>query len=193
MIGSKFYQRKLTNGITKLYSVTNFTYLEGTWYPKNPEKSYIRIHPIIGAYKDFDLPGDCFYHPDIYMNASVSAMPWCKTFETFKDLFIRYPDLLTTIHITTSETSACNTDTIHTHFRTSMDECTVNLWYNDEFYTVIITYANLVSECQMARYEYILPDDNYKLTRIPENIFKFGKKYLYDPDVSYMLTNIPVN
>ena len=186
MIGSKFYQRKLTNGITKLYALTNFTYLEGVWYPKDPEKSYIKIYPVIGVYKDFNLPEECFYHPSIHMVARVRKMPWCDTFETFKELFTRHPDLFKTMHRSINDADACITDIVYTHFRFSTDECVVRMHHGDDYSWVDIHYIAMGSDMEWAKYDFLLPRDIYMLTPIPEKVKGSNIRNYYDPDVTHM-------
>ena len=186
MIGSKFYQRKLTNGIVKLYALTNFTYLEGTWYPKNPEKSYIKIYPIIGIYKDFNLPEECFYHPGIHILAEIRKMPWCDTFEAFKELFTRHPNLFKTMHRNIDNADACTSDIIYTHFRFSTDECVVRMRHGDDYSYIDIHYIAIPSGVEWGTYNCLLPKDNGELMPIPEKVKGPNIRNYYDPDVTCM-------
>ena len=185
MIGSKFYQRKLTNGITKLYALTNFTYLEGVWYPKDPEKSYIKIYPIIGIYKDFNLPEECFYHPGICMLAEIRKMPWCDTFETFKELFTRHPDLFKTMHRNINNADACITDIVYTLFRISTDECVVRMSHGDNYSHVDVRYTAMPSGMEWMHYDCLLPEDVGKLIPIPEKVKRSNIRNYYDPDITH--------
>ena len=185
MIGSKFYQRKLTNGTTKLYALTNFTYLEGVWYPKDPEKSYIKIYPIVGVYKDFNLPEECFYHLNVHLLAEVRKMPWCDTFETFKELFTRHPDLFKTMHRGMKDTDG-TTDIIYTHFRFSTDKCVVRMHHGDDYSWVDIHYLAIPSGAEWGTYNCLLPRDIGELTPIPEKVKRSNIRNYYDPDVTHM-------